>query len=114
MKDKDWDLLADMLEYARDALMVVEDRSAATLAADRIRFLAACRAVEIVGEAASKVSAEGREALPHFAWRNAINMRNILAHDYGRILADVVVDTARNDLPPLIAALELLLKDAPE
>lgn len=74
-----------------------------------MRFLATCRAVEIVGEAASRVAPEVRDGLPQIPFRQAAAMRNRLAHGYGFINADILADTVRNDLPILIAAIESAL-----
>lgn len=113
MNERDLDLFRDMRDYAREAVELVADRDADALTADRMRYLAACRTVEIVGEAASKISEEGRSLLPGFPWRSAVNMRNILIHAYGHIQARVVVETVRDDLPDLIEKLERLLPEEP-
>ncbi len=65
--------------------------------------------MEIVGEAASRVGAETREAHPSFPWREIVGMRNRLVHAYFEIDLRLVWDTVRNDLPPLIARLEPLV-----
>ena len=112
--ERDWDRFEDMLEYAQDAVGIVGDLSSEALINDRLKCLASCRAVEIVGEAASKISEAGKLALPNFPWKQAIGMRQILAHDYGRIQASVVVEVTREHLPQLITSLQRLLKDAPQ
>lgn len=102
-------LLEDMLAYAMEALDLVGQRAGVDLAPDRMRFLAACRAVEIVGEAASRVPTDVRDAFPQIPFRQAAAMRNRLAHGYGFINADILADTVRSDFPNLIAALEAAL-----
>jgi uncharacterized protein with HEPN domain len=76
--------------------------------------LALCRAIELVGEAANKVFDAGKAALPDTAWREAIAMRNRLMHGYFSIRSDVVFDTAREDLPQMIASLEKALVGDPQ
>ena len=105
----DGDRIADMLHYARKASRLSARRLPEGSEEYEDAFLALCRAVELIGEAATKVSAEGKAALPEVAWREAIAMRNRLIHGYVSIQAEVVFDTAREDLPPMIAALEKAL-----
>jgi uncharacterized protein with HEPN domain len=72
-------------------------------------ILSIVKSVEIIGEAASKVSSEGREASPEIPWADIAAMRNRLIHVYFDIDLDRVWDTTTDDLPPLIAALESVL-----
>lgn len=67
------------------------------------------RLVEIVGEAATRVSAETRARLPELPWRPAIGMRNRLIHGYDIVDVDTVWGTVVLDLPPLVAQLEVIL-----
>lgn len=65
--------------------------------------------MELIGEAARRVSAGFREKHAQVPWREMIGLRNILAHEYGRIDHARLHATAVKDLPQLIAALEKLL-----
>jgi len=65
--------------------------------------------IEIIGEAASKVSTDGRSALPEIRWDDIIGMRNRLIHAYYDINRDIVWETATQNLPPLIRQLERAL-----
>jgi len=60
----------------------------------------------VIGEAASKVSKETRDLLPHLEWTKIIGMRNWLIHAYFQIDLDTVWDTVRKDIPDLIRELE--------
>lgn len=66
-----------------------------------------------VGEAASKVDPAQRQQMPALPWRDAINMRNLLIHGYDRVKVEYVVDTVRNDFPPLIAEIDRVLSANP-
>lgn len=77
--------------------------------ADLQCHFAAVRAVEIIGEAATRVSQETRQDYPQLPWRQMISMRNRLIHGYDDLDLEVVWDTIRNDIPPLIALLEPLV-----
>jgi uncharacterized protein with HEPN domain len=76
-----------------------------------LRALTQC--LTIIGEAAARVSGEGRDAAPGVPWRDVVGMRNWLVHAYFNIDLDTVWDTVVDDLPPLIAALERILTPGP-
>jgi uncharacterized protein with HEPN domain len=60
------------------------------------------RAVEIIGEAASKISAEGRDELPAVPWSSIVSMRNRLVHAYFDVDLDILWNTVTEALPPLL------------
>jgi uncharacterized protein with HEPN domain len=80
-----------------------------SLAPDSMLRLAVERTLEIVGEAARRVSPGFRAAHPEIPWRDIISQRNILAHEYGIVDATRLWDTAREDTRTLIEALDRIL-----
>ena len=66
------------------------------------------RVVEIIGEAASKVSQEAREQIPNIEWRDVIDMRNRLIHAYFDINLDILWGTIVYDIPKLVEELKKL------
>lgn len=58
------------------------------------------------GEAANKVTIEGRAACPGVSWQDIVAMRNRLIHAYFDINLDIVWNTLTQDLPLLIVELE--------
>ena len=64
--------------------------------------------IQTIGEAASRVSAEFRDAHSHIPWKQIIGMRNKIAHDYMNIDADIVWEVSTRNIPMLIAQLEPL------
>lgn len=68
--------------------------------------LAMTRLLEVVGEAAGRVSSATRERIPAIPWPKVIGLRNRLIHGYDEVDFDVLWATVRNDLQPLIAAIE--------
>ncbi len=68
-------------------------------------LFALVRAVEIVGEAASKVSPGTRTGNTQIPWPAIVAMRNRLIHAYFDIDRDVLWKTATEELPSLLAAL---------
>lgn len=61
--------------------------------------------LQIIGEAARRVSDEGRAAHPSIPWSAVVGMRHKVVHDYFGVDEDVVWNTARSELPSLITAL---------
>jgi uncharacterized protein with HEPN domain len=101
--------LHDMLDYSREAVSLLADSSREKLARNRVMQLALTRLVEIVGEAANRVSAATQQRHPTIPWPQIISMRNRLAHGYDVIDYDLLWDTVTDDLPPLIERLESIL-----
>ncbi len=98
-----------MLDAAMEARSFAAGSSRSDLGADRKLALAIVKDIEMIGEAASKVSQETRASYPSIPWPDIINMRNRLIHAYFDIDLDVVWDTVTKDLPFFIALLERTL-----
>jgi len=101
--------LSDMLTHAREAAALLGNAGREELAANRLLQLALTRLVEIIGEAANRVSDDGRSKHVEIPWADIVGMRNRLVHGYDVIDYDVLWDTVTVDLPPLIKALERIL-----
>lgn len=99
-----------MLDHAREAVGLLGDRSLEELKSNRVLQLALVQLIEIIGEAASRVPDEVRNSAPEIPWSRAIGMRHRLIHGYDFVDYEVVFDTVRDSLPPLIAQLEAVLK----
>ncbi|MBI5236081.1 MAG: DUF86 domain-containing protein [Deltaproteobacteria bacterium] len=101
--------LRHMLESALDAVSFVQNRNRSSLDTNKMLQLAIVRCIEIIGEAASKISKECCDAHPQIPWKNIVNMRNRLIHAYFDINLDTVWSAATKDLPPLISELQKIL-----
>jgi len=101
--------LWDMREFARDTRKVVHRISFDRLERDLMRRLALERSLELLGEAARRVSAPAKGAHPEIDWRALIGQRNVLAHDYGEIDHRLLFDHARQKIPLLLAELDRIL-----
>ena len=97
--------LKDMLGHACEAVELLGKTGRENLGRNRIMQLALTRLVEIVGEAANRVSPETRQQTSAIPWPQIIGMRNRLVHGYDVIDYELLWDTVTNDLAPLIAAL---------
>ncbi len=98
--------LRHMLDYAREAILLAENRGRSDLDADRMLQLSLVRLVEIVGEAATRVSDSTRQRHPQIPWPQIAGMRNRLIHGYDFVDYDILWQTVTEDLPALVAALE--------
>lgn len=67
------------------------------------------RQLEILGEAARRLSNEFRQAHPEIGWRRVIGLRNILIHRYDEIRQETIWKTAISEMEPLRTQLETLL-----
>jgi uncharacterized protein with HEPN domain len=101
--------LRHMLDAARKAVVLAGGKSPEQVAADEIGQLALARLLEIVGEAAGRLSKDFRESHPRLPWSEMNGLRNRLVHAYFDVDLDVLLDIVRKDIPPLIAQLERLL-----
>ncbi len=77
---------------------------------DRMLLFALVRAVEVIGEAASKVTPETRSGMPAMPWAAITGMRNRLIHAYHDVDRDILWKTVTDELPQLIAALEAIIQ----
>jgi uncharacterized protein with HEPN domain len=109
MRPDDVVRLRHMLDAAEEAVGFARGRSRADLDRDRMLALAIVKTIEIIGEAASRVSAETQQTCPAVPWTDIVGMRNRLIHAYFDIDLDRVWDTLADDLPPLIVALRAAL-----
>ncbi len=112
MKNKDVSRLKDMLKAARRTRTFVDGRERKDLEKNNeLLGFAVVRAVELVGEAASKVTTDTRKLHPEIPWRNIIGMRNRMVHDYLNVDYDIVWAVATKNLPGLIQKLEVILDE---
>jgi uncharacterized protein with HEPN domain len=108
-EERDAAYLWDMLQAARDVHELLEGRSLAEYLGDRVRRLALARALELVGEAARRVSDAFQQAHPEVEWRSIVGLRNVLAHQYGVIDHERLYRTGAESIPRLISALGSIL-----
>ena len=102
-----------MLDHGREAVDMVQGRSRGDLDTDRQFNLALVRLLEIVGEAASRMTAEDCVLYPDIPWPQIVGLRNRLIHGYDDVDLDILWQIIAQDLPPLTATLEKYLPAAP-
>lgn len=106
MRAEDRVRLRHMIDAAESALRFIQGRNRADLDRDEMLLFALVRAVEIIGEAASRVSDEGRTNAPRVPWSVVVGMRNRLVHAYFDIDRDILWTTVTQALPPLLAQMK--------
>jgi uncharacterized protein with HEPN domain len=109
MQAEDRIRLQHMVDAARTARGFLSGRQRADLDTDQMLLFAVMRAIEIVGEAASRVSPECRAAVPGLPWPAIVGMRNRMVHAYFDIDHDVVWQTVQTELAPLMSSLQAAL-----
>jgi len=98
-----------MIEAAENACQFVSGRVRGDLDTDQMLVFALVRAIEIVGEAASKVTMATRQGTTDIPWPLIVSMRNRLVHAYFDINHEIVWKTATEELPELLPKLRSLL-----
>ncbi|MBU0478065.1 DUF86 domain-containing protein [bacterium] len=101
--------LQHILEEANEVRKFSKGYSFDDLANDSKTVHAIIRAIEIIGEAASKISEEYKDKHPEIHWGQIIGMRNHLIHVYFDIDYDTVWNTVQKDIPELIKMATKLL-----
>lgn len=106
---RDQALLLDMLLAARDARAFVAGMDEMAFRESRLHQNAVIRSLEVIGEAAGKVSPAFRATQPAIPWREMIGFRHRLIHGYAEVRLDLVWSVVNDKLDPLIALLAPLI-----
>jgi uncharacterized protein with HEPN domain len=100
-----------MIEAAETAQRFLVGRQRGDLDTNEMLLFALVRAIEVIGEAASKLSADTRSATPSVPWWAIVAMRNRLIHAYFDIDRDILWKTVSEELPALLRLLRTLVPD---
>jgi uncharacterized protein with HEPN domain len=109
LSKEDANRLYHMLEAAREAVAYAHRQDLET---DRPLTHSLVRCLEVVGEAASQVSAGCRRAYPEVAWDDMVGMRNRLIHAYFDVNLNIVWRTVQEELPILVGQLEGMVRSS--
>jgi uncharacterized protein with HEPN domain len=110
------DYIAHMLDAAQAIQQFVSGSSEEEFLSDRKTRDAVVRNLEILGEAAKKLSdvlPDAASRFPAVDFRTMYATRNRLIHAYAFINFEIIYEIALKDIPPLIAALESVLAGWP-
>jgi len=98
-----------MIDSSEEAIEFAAGKTMKDLDNDRKLLLAIVKSIEIIGEAASKVSEACKVENNNIPWRDIIGMRNRLSHGYFDINIDMVWETVQTDIPNLLKILREII-----
>lgn len=101
MRERDLVYLDSLIDAAEAIQEFIGARDKEHFFSERMVRDAVLRNLEVLGEAAGRVSAELQSAHPEVAWKKAAGMRNHLAHGYLTLNMDVIWDTIKRDVPAI-------------
>lgn len=105
MQPEDQVRIGHMIGASQSVGRFIAGRQRADLDGDEMLRFALTRAIEIIGEAASRVSLEAQAVLPGIPWREVAGMRNRLVHAYFDVDLDIPWKTAHEAVPALLEKL---------
>jgi uncharacterized protein with HEPN domain len=100
--------LHHMLERCRRITRFIQPGRDAFMSSEELQD-AVIRNVEVIGEAAKRVSPDARGRLASLDWKAICGMRDVLIHDYIGVDLDEVWNVASFPIPDLQAVLEQFL-----
>ncbi len=112
-EERDAGLLWDMLRHAKALQTLMSGVTLQDYLADEYKQWTVERLVEIIGEAARRVSPAFKARHSDIAWQGIVGQRNVVAHEYGNIEHDRLWIIATRRVPELVAKLENLLPPIP-
>jgi uncharacterized protein with HEPN domain len=114
MPARSWESrLRDIIDAIRKIERYTRGMTTAAFAADDRTIDAVVRNLIVLGEASRHIPPAVEIQHPEVPWDKMRGIRNVVAHEYFGVDAEILWQTARNDLPPLAPLLECVLCEAP-
>lgn len=110
MNEHDRNRLQHMVDEAHRVQKFVSGKTKQAFLDDVATQYAVIHALQIVGEAASRITKETQEKYSQIAWRGMIGLRNVVVHGYTDVEPERIWDTVQTDVPVLIEQLQSILK----
>lgn len=104
----------DMLQAAKELQEMNSGCSFEDFIDDLKLMRATERSLEIIGEAARRLSPEFKKQHDQVPWHVMIGQRNIIAHEYGQIDYEMLYKTVVNDIPEMVTLLKGILPEEGE
>ena len=98
-----------MIDNSNKAINFIKDISREDFDNDEKLRLALTHLLQVIGEAARRVSPEFRDHHPQIPWKEIVGMRSKVVHDYLNVDEDIIWSTIKYDLPPLVLELRKVL-----
>jgi uncharacterized protein with HEPN domain len=111
MSKDDLVYIGHMLDMGQKALSFISGIEKSDYNQNESLRMALTHIVQIMGEAAGRVSIEFRKKHSEIPWHEIIGMRHRIVHDYMGVDEDVVWQVVHGDLPVLVKQLEKLASD---
>lgn len=109
MSEREWRFyVTDMVGFCEKVLAFTQGLQQAQFVADAMCFDATVRNLELIGEAATHIPQDVRNAHPTVPWRMLIATRNQLIHGYLGLDNDILWSIVQTDVPVLLYQLKLL------
>jgi uncharacterized protein with HEPN domain len=103
--------LADIQEACEKVLRFTLGMDYDGFVHDDLRFDAVLRNLEIIGEAVKNISEATRQKYANTKWRKIAGFRDIAAHHYFGVSAELVWDIVENEIPPLLEQVKVMLSE---
>ena len=101
--------IRDMIGFCETVLSYTEGLDQDAFVADRLTYDATLRNLQLIGEAATHIPNEVRDAHTDVPWRAIVGTRNRLVHSYLTISDDIVWTIIQDAVPNLLPSLRALL-----
>lgn len=105
--DRDFTLINHILDAIAAIELFVAQSTIVDFAENDLIRSAVVKKFEVIGEAANRISQNTKDQFPSIPWRDIVDMRNLLIHDYVGIDYESVWNTIEIDLPVLKKELEM-------
>lgn len=113
-EERDPATLWDMLDASRRILRYTAGRTIEDVRTDEILLDALIRQFTILGEAATRISTSFRAHHSEIPWKAIVGMRNVVVHQYDRVLVNTIWDAVTESVPKLVPQLETLVPPNPD
>jgi len=100
-----------MLDTVRRIRGIARAQTRESFDTDDVRQLALLHLIQVLGETASRTTAMFRDAHPELPWSQMVAMRNRIVHGDDHADPDIVWRVATEDLEPVLAALERIVRE---
>lgn len=95
--DRDASYVWDMLAFARELQQIVAGVDEQAYLSSLVLRRSVERCLELIGEAARRISPDFRSTHPEIPWTSIVGQRNVLAHEYGRVSDRLVWRVAHDE-----------------
>ena len=105
----------ERLEHIKEAITRILDysdsKTVEELTADTLKYYGIVKNIEIIGEAAYKLTRAYCREHPETPWEFIAKMRHVLVHDYYQIDPETVLKVIQEDLPILLKQVSCYLSE---